>query len=433
METKIHFKKSNTNDVSLSVTGSSSISFEKNPTETFTYSITGVSADPTSANWRTHYAPRGYLWVPNVGFKCNEKLKHCDHMFYNRSTDSGTLTSNADISNLDMSEVVTACAMFRACSFASNSSDITGWDVSKVRDFQEMFRETDFNQDIGSWTITTDASTPINEAAGAGWTHPDVLIDGDSNNYFEVFSRSLDSYVSGAADHDGTGVNLGGMFEEAPEFNQDISGWDVSEVHVMTNMFYDAKLFNQDISGWDTSKVKNMYGLFGGSLYYHTFNQDISGWDVSSVRTFSYMFYYNTSFSQSINSWDTSSGVLMRGMFRGTAFNLPLNSWDTSSVIAMDEMFEDADYFNQNIGAWDVSSVTDMNEMFQDAVAFNNGGSGDMNNWDVTSVTDMGEMFENTAFDQDISGWDVSYFTSEPYQFSNGTPVTWTTAEKPQW
>jgi surface protein len=41
------------------------------------------------------------------------------------------------------------------------------------------------------------------------------------------------------------------IFECVEDFNEDISGWDVSNVTNMHNMFACAKSFNQDISGWD--------------------------------------------------------------------------------------------------------------------------------------------------------------------------------------
>jgi len=46
-----------------------------------------------------------------------------------------------------------------------------------------------------------------------------------------------------------------------------------------------------------------------------------------------------------------------------------------------------------------------MTSMFSGAPAFNQVISG----WDVSSVTDIGQMFYGAAaFNQDISGWDVS-------------------------
>ena len=40
-------------------------------------------------------------------------------------------------------------------------------------------------------------------------------------------------------------------------------------------MFYDADAFNQNISGWDVSNVTNMRGMFRGA---DAFNQDLNGW-----------------------------------------------------------------------------------------------------------------------------------------------------------
>ena len=37
------------------------------------------------------------------------------------------------------------------------------------------------------------------------------------------------------------------MFYRAANFNDNISGWDVSQVTNMNAMFYDAAAFNQDI------------------------------------------------------------------------------------------------------------------------------------------------------------------------------------------
>ena len=42
----------------------------------------------------------------------------------------------------------------------------------------------------------------------------------------------------------------------------------------MTGMFYNNRSFNQNISGWNTSNVTNMSYMFDGAT---TFNQNIGG------------------------------------------------------------------------------------------------------------------------------------------------------------
>ena len=45
------------------------------------------------------------------------------------------------------------------------------------------------------------------------------------------------------------------MFRDSPNFNQDISGWDVSKVTDMFYMFLGASKFNQDLSSWNVDNV----------------------------------------------------------------------------------------------------------------------------------------------------------------------------------
>ena len=51
------------------------------------------------------------------------------------------------------------------------------------------------------------------------------------------------------------------LFSDFPEFNGDISKWDVSNVRYMTCMFADTK-FNANISNWNVSNVKDMSDIF---------------------------------------------------------------------------------------------------------------------------------------------------------------------------
>ena len=73
--------------------------------------------------------------------------------------------------------------------------------------------------------------------------------------------------------------------------------------------------------------------------------------------------------------------------------------------------------------------------MFRNATSFDNGGSPDINNWDTTNITNMFDMFKDaTSFNQDLSGWCVSFFISKPTGFDTGA-TSWFggTATRPQW
>ena len=201
-------------------------------------------------------------------------------------------------------------------------------------------------------------------------------------------------------------TSMESMFRDT-QFNQDISGWDVSNVTNMTSMFSTSS-FNQDIGGWDVSNVTTMEFMFNQSQ----FNQDIGGWNVSSVINMQAMFQL-ASFNQDISGWIVSNVTDMGFMFNQSQFNQDISGWNVSSVTDMENMFL-ATKFNQNIGRWDVSNVRRMAGMFKNT-AFNQ----DISGWNVSSVTNMQAMFEGSVFNQTIKPWDVSRVTTMEGMFRN--------------
>jgi len=132
------------------------------------------------------------------------------------------------------------------------------------------------------------------------------------------------------------------MFAGTRNFNDDLSGWDVSSVDKMTSMFKDANAFNGDITQWDTSGAQWMDGMFESA---DRFNRDISGWNTSSVKVFNGMFLRTLDFNQDISSWNTSAAMYMNFMFeQASSFTCgPISpsvwNWDTSSIVSMKDTF----------------------------------------------------------------------------------------------
>lgn len=119
-------------------------------------------------------------------------------------------------------------------------------------------------------------------------------------------------------------------------------------------MFQGATVFNQDISGWNTSNVTNMSSMFDSTF---AFNGNVRNWDVRNVTN-------------------------MFSMFQGTQFfNQDISGWNTSSVTNMGGMFENAYAFNQNIGTWSIPRVTNMNSMLTNSAISINNFDNILNGW----------------------------------------------------
>jgi surface protein len=171
-----------------------------------------------------------------------------------------------------------------------------------------------------------------------------------------------------------------------------IGMWDVSRLTNFCRVFdtdrstlpLRAATFNQDLSGWDVSNAVTMERMFAGAENFRGFGLD--RWNVGRVQDFSYMFAQANVFDADVSAWNTSSAVTTQGMFLG------------------------AKAFNGNLAAWDVANVEYMARMFSSALGFEGGG---LTQWNVSRVQDMSEMFSQSRFFVgDISTWDTSAVTT---------------------
>ena len=86
------------------------------------------------------------------------------------------------------------------------------------------------------------------------------------------FNKPLNNWnVSGVETFEGIFYNS--------NFNQDISDWNISSSISLRAMF-EYTDFNNDIGNWNTSNVTDMSYIFNGA---QNFNQDLTGWCVSNI------------------------------------------------------------------------------------------------------------------------------------------------------
>lgn len=146
------------------------------------------------------------------------------------------------------------------------------------------------------------------------------------------------------------------------------------------------------------------------------------------------MFQGCSTFNQDVSAMDTSSFTNMSSMFRDcTLYNKTLANWTVSNVTDMSYMFRGAPAFQQPLNTWGpaLAKVENFIGMFNDAVAFNR----PLDTWDVSAVpagTGLNNMFKGaTAYTQDLTGWCVTNFPTEPLDFSTGSSLT--NAQLPLW
>ncbi|ENY53811.1 Hypothetical protein, predicted lipoprotein, DUF285 family [Metamycoplasma alkalescens 14918] len=220
------------------------------------------------------------------------------------------------------------------------------------------------------------------------------------------------------------------MFYNAEKFNQDISGWDTSNIETMDQMFQGAKEFNQDISKWNVSNVRIMEFVFSET---DKFDQDLSKWDVSNVTSMQGLFEKTKSFNNKNKplSWGkkTKKVTNMRNLFaKAEKFNQDISDWDVSNVRIMEQMFLDAPVFDKPLNSWVVDKVTNMRNMFYSASEFNQ----NISSWNTSNVIDMGNMFYKAKkFNQDISKWDTKNVNKPWDAFAHNDNNNWKKEYKP--
>jgi surface protein len=418
----------------------------------YTVTITGTIEGWSGVRYLTQIIDIGCLKLGNEGayFQSSEEL-----------TSIGGTFDLTGVTNMD--------AMFAGCKLLTSVNGISSWDVSNVTSMSNIFNSaTAFNQNIGGWNVSNvnnmfamfAYATSFNQYIKS-WNVSSVT---NMTSMFEgatAFNGDITAWNVSSV------TNMSYMFIGATSFNQNISGWDISNVTNMSGFMQgkttaDYSYYDDLLNAWSLLTLQNGVDWGMGSIEYTsagaTARQDIidnyswtindggelvsefiSVWDTTLgfavpitlplVESGNYNFTVNwgDGNTDTITAWnqaetthtyaeDGTYTVTITGTIEGWAFG-GYSACATKLISITDigllKLGNHEGYFQncQNLttigGTIDLTGVTNMNAMF--AFCYSLTSVNGIELWDVSSVTSMSSVFAYaTAFNQDISGWDIS-------------------------
>ena len=361
---------------------------------------------------------------------------------------------NGNISDWNVSSVTNMARMFNGAD--AFNGDISDWNVSSVTDMVQMFHTANsFQQNLGNWYVTLDDTIMPGDLSAAPTVSPlNTYLEGRSPLYsvndtrFVMDGKTLRFNM--------TNLPTGGEYPLAittaaklgevnnPHHTRDVTitvRGDPARPFVTT---WETDAANQEITipvgdspasyyiDWGDGTIESAVTGDQAHTYVDAGNHTVyisGGFERIHLND-----HTNASKLRSIDQWGDTQWTSMKSAFNGTgnmmmmykATDVP----DLSGVQDMSGMFEDSS-FNGNISGWNVSQVTDMSGMFFGAASFDQ----HLNDWNVSQVTDMSNMFRHAAsFDQHLNDWNVSQVTDMGGMFFdaltfNGNVSSWNVSQ----
>ena len=232
------------------------------------YPLTNSLENPTGSQWITQTTPPATLkFISRKGFvtRRNDPITDMSFMFRDVNT-----FNDPDIGLWDVSSVTSMDYMFLNAS--AFNQPIGDWNTSNVSNIAEMFNGASaFNQDLRWWDVSHIAAEPTGFGGAAGWTFKPLW--GQTLNYYPLTNSATDPTNSTWR------TNVGISYRFKP--NDGIYTLPGEPITSMDSMFFNRQGFNDpDINSWDVSSVTNMDNMFQGAT---AFNQDLSGWCVTNI------------------------------------------------------------------------------------------------------------------------------------------------------
>ncbi len=323
------------------------------------------------------------------------------------------------IGDWDMSNVRDMEQMFRDCS--SFNEDLSNWDTSNVQILHRIFQgATPFDQDLGNWDVSnvtgtaaifrdTALSTSNYDKIIIGWGTLDsgetqiptgLSIRADATHY--CTSEAVRTTLSNAP-YNWVFTDAGPDCSAVPNDDFFITTWETTAANeTITIPTALSGTYGYYVDWGDGQTDNSVTGTTS-----HTYS-DPGEHIVKIGGIFPRILFNNTGDKLKIKTIEQWGNIVWRDMsnaFHGCE-NLTINATDAPNLTNVTSFFS-AFRTCFNIGSpdlnhWDVSNINTMANMF-----FASNFNGNITNWDVGNVSTFGVMFANTPFNQDIGNWNI--------------------------
>ncbi|MCE7053620.1 BspA family leucine-rich repeat surface protein [Algoriphagus sp. AGSA1] len=335
--------------------------------------------------------------------------------------------------------------MFNGTQVRFNLSQVDSPDLSQVSSLAGMFKDAQFDENLGDWDISTitdmadifsgSTLSPQNyDATLIGWAtqnvQRNVTVGAEGLTFCEgkvARQKLIDEYgwtfvgdkLAEECQEDKTKAFVTKWVTTSSNeeiiipttksgfsYNYSIDWGDGSQESGLrgdaTHRYLNPGVYTVSISGvfpglrMDMSTENNQLKILS-----------IEQWGDIQWREILWAFYKCENLE--IRAKDTPDlSMLVNGLIgtfsEAATINSDLNNWDVSKIQFFSRLFEGAKLFNGDLGSWNMSLAKEIHFMFYGAENFNR----DISNWDVSMVVNMSQIFKGaSSFNQPIGKWNT--------------------------
>lgn len=237
---------------------------------------------------------------------------------------------NISLKHIDVSAITDMSYLFSAKDFKNvESIDISGWNVSNVKNVEGLFEELDELKEIIGFGDLQFKNVERFDSCFAS-CHKLEYIENIENLKIYPSCKSLSFMFSCCNKLEELNLNnwnvsniewFSGMFMSNYAKYIHVDKWDVSNGFSFSNMFYNCKnLVSLNLSGWNISKGKIFDKMFAFCENLQSIGK-IDKWNLSLCKDYTYLFYNCKKLELDVTNWIFNDNAKKLSMFTKTNRN----------------------------------------------------------------------------------------------------------------